>query len=40
MVRGRSDSASLAHYTDSIRVVQEMEFQEALEQDRRKELAA
>eukprot|EP00802_Teleaulax_amphioxeia_P010992 Tamp_11022.p1 GENE.Tamp_11022~~Tamp_11022.p1 ORF type:complete len:268 (-),score=75.88 Tamp_11022:400-1203(-) len=38
--RGRSDSASLAHYTDSLRVVQEMEFAQALEQDRKREEAA
>jgi len=37
--RQRSDSASMSHYTDSIRVMQEQEYQEALDQDRRKEQA-
>ena len=36
----RSDSVNAAHYSDSLRVAQEMEYQEALEQDRRKEAAA
>jgi hypothetical protein len=38
--RSRSDSVNATHYSDSLRVAQEMEFQEALEQDRRKERAA
>ena len=38
--RSRSDSVNASHYSDSLRVMQEMEYQEALEQDRRKEMAA
>jgi len=35
--RQRSDSASLSAYTDSLRVAQEVEFQQALQEDQEKE---